>query len=107
MDSSLVGPSTPRAPHRPGWASLENGMGLADFRRMARRPARFEVRLGVTSSVLVAVACAGLSWQLARGALADLRAHLGQRATTVVTALASEASVAMQRGDLQALDQAP
>jgi signal transduction histidine kinase len=81
-------------------------MGLADFRRMARRPARFEVRLGVTSSVLVAVACAGLSWQLARGALADLRAHLGQRATTVVTALASEASVAMQRGDLQALGEA-
>jgi signal transduction histidine kinase len=70
---------------------------------MVRRPLRFEARLGLASTIVVATVCGGLSWQLARGALADLRAHLVQRGQRVVARLVADAADAMQRSDVNAL----
>jgi signal transduction histidine kinase len=63
----------------------------------------FDVRLGLATSLLVALVCAGLSWQLARGALGDLRANLVQHGRTVATALRHDAVPALRHGDLGAL----
>jgi signal transduction histidine kinase len=71
--------------------------------RMLRRPSRFEARLGIASTVVIAVVCVGLSWQLARGALRDLRALLSQRGQSILSTLVREAGVALQRGDVEAL----
>jgi signal transduction histidine kinase len=73
---------------------------------MVRRPLRFEARLGVASTVVVAVVCVGLSWQLARGALAALRTHLAQRGASIVATFAQDAADALQRSDLGALSEA-
>src|SRR5262245_56814839 len=70
---------------------------------MVRRPLRFEARLGLASTLVVATVCGGLSWQVARGALADLRTHLVERGRHVITTLVAEAAEAMQRGDVTAL----
>jgi signal transduction histidine kinase len=83
--------------------SIESGMALAPRVPMVRRPLRFEARLGLASTIVVATVCGGLSWQLARGALADLRSHLVQRGQRVVATLVAEAAEAMQRGDVKAL----
>jgi signal transduction histidine kinase len=71
------------------------------FRRTS--PLRYEARLTVATTALVAVLCAGLSWQLARGALGGLRAHLLQQARSVVGVLARDAEIALRHGDLGAL----
>jgi signal transduction histidine kinase len=70
---------------------------------MLRRPSRFEARLGIASTVVIALVCVGLSWQLARGALRDLRALLSQRGHGVLTTLVREATAALQRADVDAL----
>jgi signal transduction histidine kinase len=70
---------------------------------MVRRPLRFEARLGLASTIVVATVCGGLSWQLARGALADLRSNLVQRGQRIVTTLVADAAEAMQRSDVNAL----
>jgi signal transduction histidine kinase len=81
-------------------------MALAAERPMAPRPSRFEARLGLVSTLVIATICVGLSWQLARSALADLRRNLELRGTSVVTVFAREAAEAMQRSDLDALAEA-
>ena len=73
---------------------------------MARRPSRFEARIGLASTLVIATVCVGLSWQLARSALTDMRRSLQLRGTSVVTVFAREAAEAMQRGDLDALAEA-
>jgi signal transduction histidine kinase len=70
---------------------------------MVRRPLRFEARLGLASTLVVATVCGGLSWQVARGALADIRSHLVERGRHVVATLVADAAEAMQRGDVTAL----
>ncbi len=70
---------------------------------MVRRPLRFEARLGLASTLVVATVCGGLSWQVARGALADVRSHLVERGRHVVATLVADAAEAMQRGDVTAL----
>ena len=84
----------------------ESGMVLAAPVPMARRPSRFGARLGLASTVVIAMVCAGLSWQLARGALADFRRYLVLRGESVVTTFAREAADAIARGDLDALAEA-
>ena len=88
---------------RPG---SDSGMALAADTAMARRLSRFGARLGLASTLVIALVCAGLSWQLARGALADVRQYLALRGASVVTTFAREAADAMQRGDLDALAEA-
>jgi len=78
-------------------------MVLAAFRTMRWRPSRFETRLGIATTLLVAAICLGLSWQVARAALANLRAELEQRGRAVLVVLARDASPALQRSDVQAL----
>jgi signal transduction histidine kinase len=73
---------------------------------MLRRASTFEARLGIASTVVVALVCAGLSWQLAGGALREVRALLAQRGHSVLATLAREAAGALQRGDADALAEA-
>ena len=105
-DVPLVAASTVQAGLGVTHIGYESGMALAADLPMARRTSRFEARLGLASTVVIATVCVGLSWQLARGALADLRRHLTMRGDAVVSALAREAADALQRGDLDALAQA-
>ena len=87
-------------------AGNERGMALAADRPMAPRPSRFEARIGLASTLVIATVCVGLSWQLARSALSDMRRNLELRGTSVVTVFAREAAEAMQRSDLDALAEA-
>jgi signal transduction histidine kinase len=73
---------------------------------MARRSSRFGARLGLASALLIALVCAGLSWQLARGARADVQRYLVLRADRVVETFAREAREAMQHSDMDALAEA-
>jgi signal transduction histidine kinase len=65
----------------------------------------FDVRLGLATSLLVALVCAGLSWGLARGALGDLRTNLVQHGRGVATALRHDAAPALRHGDIGELSE--
>jgi signal transduction histidine kinase len=83
-----------------------NGMALAVLASMRRRPLGFEARLGIASTVVMAVVSMGLSWQLARGVLGDLRAHLTQRGRSVIATIVPDAVETLEHGDLDALAKA-
>jgi hypothetical protein len=85
---------------------IDGGMALAAAPPMARRSSRFGARLGLASALLIALVCAALSWQLARGARADVQRYLALRADRVVETFAREAGEAMQRSDMDALAEA-
>ncbi len=68
-----------------------------------RRGASFATRLALATSLLVIAICALESWLIARGTLADLRAHLRARGRSISAALAHDAATFLTRGDLDAL----
>ena len=69
------------------------------------RPLGFGARLGLATSVLIAVVCITQSWILARRHLADVRRYLTDRGQTISESLAREAGSSVLAGNVDALHQ--
>src|SRR5262245_3553405 len=67
------------------------------------RPRGFAARLGLATSVLIAIVCAGQSWVLGRRSLDHVRSFLVERGNSAAARLASEASPRLASNNLDAL----
>jgi signal transduction histidine kinase len=74
-----------------------------DSSAATRRGPSFATRLALATSLVVIAICALESWLIARGTLADLRAHLQARGRSISAALAHDAATFLTRGDLDGL----